>query len=105
GRCLAHAHSAQDVNAIASRSQFENAWKASSGESAKIAASYGRRPAACAVAAVTTSPHSDSSSAVSTPNTTSCDQLDTTSWTPLVRSAVSHMNAPVSTGYSTAVSR
>ena len=42
---------------------------------------------------------------VSRPNTTSCDQLVCSACTPRVRSAVSHMNAPVSTGYSTVVSR
>jgi len=54
---------------------------------------------------VTTSAQSASSNAVSTPKTMSSDQLDAMRWTPRVRSAVSHMNAPVSTGYSTVVSR
>src|SRR5579875_229562 len=96
---------APDMNAIANRSQFENAWKTSSGDSAKIAASYGRPRAVCAVATVTTSPQMDSRIAVSTPKITTSDQLDTRACTPRVKSAVTHMNAPVSTGYSTAVSR
>src|SRR5579859_2601110 len=101
----AHAQIEQLVSAIASRSQFENAWMISSGDSAKIAASYGRRRAVCTVAVVTISPHTLSSSAVSPPKTTIVDQLCTTESTPRVRSAVTSMNAPVSTGYSTVVSR
>ena len=39
GRLRAHAHNAQLVNAMANRSQFENAWNTSSGLRATSAAS------------------------------------------------------------------
>ena len=82
-----------------------NAWRTSNGDSAKIAASYGRRPAACAVAAVVTSPHALEQQRGERAEDDDLAPVRVEACTARVRSAVTSMKPPVSTGYSTAVSR
>jgi hypothetical protein len=99
GRRLCQATIAAPASATANKSQLVNACTISSGDSATIAASQRRRPANRYVLQVTTSMHSDSSNAVTVKY----------AWTSGMPSgtfdaipAATPMNAPVSTGYSTA---
>jgi hypothetical protein len=99
GRRPCQATIAAPAIATANRSQLVKACTITSGDSATMAASQRRRPASRNVLQVTTSMHSDSSSAVTV-------KYACTSGTPSgslsAIAAETPMKAPVSTGYSTA---
>jgi len=76
-----------------------NACTITSGDNATMAASQRRRPASRNVLQVTTSMHSDSSSAVALKYASTAG---TSNGSVLASAAETPMNAPVSTGYSTA---
>ena len=88
------------ASATANRSQLVKAWTITSGDSATMAASQRRRPASRNVLQVTTSMQIDSSSAVIVKY--ACTSGTPPSGTVSASSADTPMNAPVSTGYSTA---
>jgi hypothetical protein len=99
GRRDCQATNPAPASATANRSQLVNACTISSGDSATIAASHRRRPASRYVLQVTTSMHSASRSAVTVKYaSTSGVPSGSTDAIP----AATPMNAPVSTGYSTA---